>query len=69
MRCAITDDPVGEDTALIADDAHVLTLSHSAHGIGEIWFQSEPRVQPLLTAFDRRWGAAAHNLPVDPLGL
>ena len=46
-----------------------LVLSRSQHGLGEIWLNSEPRVQPMATAFDRRWEAAAHNLPVDPLGL
>ncbi|HTT12068.1 MAG TPA: hypothetical protein VMG60_14345 [Burkholderiaceae bacterium] len=69
MRRAITDDPVGEDAALVADDAHVLVLSRSAQGLGEIWFNSQPRAQPLLLGFDRRWDAGAHNLPVDPLGL
>ena len=69
MRRAIADDPVGEDCALIVDDAHLLMLSTSAHGIGEIWFNSLPRVQPVLAGFDRRWDAGAHNLPVDPLGL
>jgi hypothetical protein len=69
MRRAISDDPVGDDTALMVDDAHVLVLSRSAHGVGEIWFNSQPRAQPLVTGFDRRWDAGAHNLPVDPLGL
>jgi hypothetical protein len=69
MRRAIADDPVGEDAALIADDAHVLVLSRSAHGVGEIWFNSRPRVQPLLVGFARRWDAGAHNLPASPLGL
>jgi len=69
MRRAIADDHVGEDTALIVDDAHLLMLGPSAHGIGEIWFNSQPRVQPLLTGFDRRWDGGAHNLPIDPLGL
>jgi len=69
MRRAIADDPVGDDAALIADDVHLLVLSRSAHGIGEIWFNSRPRVQALLTGFDRRWDAGAHNLPASPLGL
>jgi hypothetical protein len=69
MRRASIDDPVGEDAAFIADDAHVLVLSRSAFGIGEIWFNSEPRAQGLIASFDRRWDAAAHNLPVAPLGL
>jgi hypothetical protein len=69
MRCASSDDPVADDAALIVDDAHVLVLARSPHGLGEIWLNSEPRVWPLSTAFDRRWDAAAHNLPVDPLGL
>jgi len=69
MRRANSDDPVADDAALIVDHAHVLVLSRSQHGLGEIWLNSEPRVQPMMTAFDRRWEAAAHNLPVDPLGL
>lgn len=69
MRCASTDDPVADDAALIVDHAHVLVLARSQHAVGEIWLNSEPRVAPLLTAFDRRWDSAAHNLPVDPLGL
>lgn len=69
MRLAIPDDPVGDDAAFIADDTHVLVLSRSAHGLGEIWFNSEHRARPLATAFDRRWEAGAHNLPVHPLGL
>jgi len=69
IRRAVTDDPVGDDAALIADAAHLLVLSRSPHGAGEIWFNSEPRAQPLVTAFDRRWEAGAHNLPVEPLGL
>ncbi len=69
MRCASTDDPVGDDAALIVDQTHLLVLHRSPNGVGEIWLNSEPRVQPLRTAFDRRWDAAAHNLPVDPLGL
>lgn len=69
MRRATPDDPVGEDAAFIVDDAHLLVLSRSAHGVGDIWFNSEPRVHPLRTSFDRRWDAGAHNLPVAPLGL
>ena len=69
MRRAIPDDPVGEDAALVADDTHALVLARSPHGLGEIWFNSEPRARPLVTAFDRRWDAGAHNLPVAPLGL
>jgi hypothetical protein len=69
MRRAIADDPVGEDAILIADDAHLLVLGRSPHDPGEIWFNSEPRAQSLVTGFDRRWDAGAHNLPVAPLGL
>jgi len=69
MRRASTDDPVGEDAAFIADDSHVLVLTRSALGLGEIWFNSEPRAHSLVASFDRRWEAASHNLPVDPLGL
>ncbi len=69
LRAANTDDPVADDAALIIDRAHVLVLARSQHGVGEIWLNSEPRVLPLVTAFDRRWDAAAHNLPVEPLGL
>jgi hypothetical protein len=69
MRLANADDPVGDDAVFIADQAHVLVLSRSPHGLGEIWFNSQPRARPLVTSFDRRWEAGAHNLPVEPLGL
>jgi hypothetical protein len=69
MRRAISDDPVGEEAALIADDAHQLVLVRTPTSLGEVWFNSKPRAQPLVSAFDRRWQTAAHNLPVDPLGL
>jgi hypothetical protein len=69
MRCASSDDPVADEAALMIDRSHVLLLARSAQSVGEIWLNSEPRVQPLVTGFDRRWEAGAHNLPVDPLGL
>jgi hypothetical protein len=68
-RLASSDDPVGEDAYLIADDRHVLVLKRTSAGDGELWLNNEPHAQPLIAAFDRRWDAAAHNLPVTPLGL
>jgi len=52
-----------------ADGSHVLSLGQSAHGIGELWLANEPRAQVKRAAFDRRWDAAAHNIPIVPLGL
>jgi hypothetical protein len=69
LRRANPDDPVGEDAALVADGSHVLVLARTAFGIGELWVNSDPRAQAVVTAFDRRWESGAHNLPVDPLGL
>jgi len=69
LRKASTDDAVGEDAAFFADDSHLLVLSRSAHALGEVWFNNEPRTRAVAIEFDRRWEAAAHNLPVDPLGL
>ena len=69
MRRACADDPVGEDALFIADHRHVLVLSRSAQAVGEIWLNNQPRAQPLVAAFDRRWEGGAHNLPVVPLGL
>lgn len=68
-RLASSDDPVGEDAALLADDAHALLLKPTATGYGELWLNNAPRAQPHVGAFDRRWEAAAHNLPITPLGL
>ncbi len=69
LRVASTDDPVGDDCCLIADDHSVLSLIAGRLLRGDLWLNHKPRVQPLAAAFDRRWDAAAHNLPVSPLGL
>jgi hypothetical protein len=69
LRLASTDDPVGEDAHLLVDNGAALTLAPTARGIGEAWLHNAPHAQPLIAAFDRRWEAAAHNLPVTPLGL
>jgi hypothetical protein len=69
LRVASTDDPVGDDCWLIADDHSVLSLIAGRLLRGDLWLNHKPRVQPLAAAFDRRWDAAAHNLPVSPLGL
>ncbi|MFZ5540520.1 MAG: hypothetical protein ACOY5V_12345 [Pseudomonadota bacterium] len=69
MRIAAEDDPVGDDACLLADARHALLLTPTAHGIGDLWLNHEPRAQTWAASFDRRWEAAAHNLPVAPLGL
>jgi hypothetical protein len=69
MRVASRDDPVGDDALLIADDATVLDMKPTAQARGDLWFNNKPHAQPLIAAFARRWEAAAHNLPVVPLGL
>jgi hypothetical protein len=69
MRLASEDDPVVDDACLMADARHMLLLAPTAQGIGDIWLNNEPHVQPWVATFDRRWEAAAHNLPVAPLGL
>ena len=69
MRVASLDDPVGDDATLIADDATVLDMRPTAQARGDLWLNNKPHAQPLIAAFDRRWEAAAHNLPVVPLGL
>ncbi|MEP6609307.1 MAG: hypothetical protein ABJA83_11580 [Burkholderiaceae bacterium] len=69
MRIASNDDPVGDDAMLIADDSTVLDLRPTAQARGDLWLNNKPHAQPLVAAFGRRWEAAAHNLPVVPLGL
>jgi len=69
LRVASPEDPVGEDCSRIADDHSVLTLSAGKLLRGDLWLNHKPRVQPVAAAFDRRWEAAAHNLPSSPLGL
>lgn len=69
MRVASLDDPVGDDATLIADDATVLDMKPTAQARGDLWLNNKPHAQPLIAAFGRRWEAAAHNLPVVPLGL
>ncbi|HYM48252.1 MAG TPA: hypothetical protein VES91_07205 [Burkholderiaceae bacterium] len=69
MRVASLDDPVGDDATLIADDGTVLDMKPTAQARGDLWLNNKPHAQPLIAAFGRRWEAAAHNLPVVPLGL
>lgn len=69
LRVASTDDPVGEDLHLLADALHSITVRAGRLVSGEVWLNNQPRAQPLVSAFDRRWDTAAHNLPVAPLGL
>lgn len=69
LRVAAADDPVGEDLHLLAGIAHSITVRAGRLVSGELWLNNQPRAQPLLSAFERRWAAAAHNLPVSPLGL
>jgi hypothetical protein len=69
LRVASTDDPVGDDAWLLADDHLALELRPTAAMHGDLRIHNEPHAQPLIAAFDRRWDAAAHNLPVSNLGL
>ena len=69
MRVASLDDAVGDDAMLIADEANVLDMRPTAQARGDLWLNNKPHAQPMIAAFDRRWEAAAHNLPVVPLGL
>lgn len=69
MRVASLDDPVGDDATLIADGGTVLDMRPTAQARGDLWLNNKPHAQPLIAAFGRRWEAAAHNLPVVPLGL
>jgi hypothetical protein len=54
---------------MIADDATVLNMQPTPQARGDLWLNNKPHAQPLIAAFGRRWEAAAHNLPVVPLGL
>ncbi len=69
LRQASTDDPVGEDLHLIADAAHSIDIRAGKLVGGDLWLNNRSRAQPLARTFERRWAAAAHNLPVSPLGL
>jgi hypothetical protein len=69
MRVAATDDPVGDDTILLADDHAALELKPTTVARGDLWLHNKPHAQPLAAAFERRWNAGGHNLAVVPLGL
>lgn len=69
MRIASEDDPVGDEAAVLADDHLALELRPTLATQGDLRIHNKPHAQPLIAAFDRRWDAAAHNLPVSPLGL
>lgn len=69
LRAANSQDPVGADMQVLIDDRHALMLQPTVLTHGELWLASAHRVQPMAADFERRWAAAAHDLPVAPLGL
>lgn len=69
LRVAATDDAVGDDALVLADDHAALELRPTTTPRGDLWLRNKPHAQPRLSAFDRRWDAGSHNLPVSPLGL
>ncbi|MGZ8256005.1 MAG: DUF7931 domain-containing protein [Burkholderiaceae bacterium] len=69
LRVASRDDPVGDDAHALGDDHATLDLRPTPTARGDIWLHNKPHAQPRIAAFDRRWEAASHNLPVSPLGL
>ncbi len=69
LRVASQDDPVGDDAQVLADDHAALELRPTPAARGDLWLHNKPHAQPRIAAFDRRWEAGAHNLPVTSLGL
>ena len=69
LRVASTGDPVGDDAVLLADDHAMLELKPTPAPTGDLWLHHRPHAQTRLSAFERRWEAGGHNLPVAPLGL
>ena len=69
LRVASQDDPVGDESQVLADDHAALELRPAPTARGDLWLHNKPHAQPRIAAFDRRWNAASHNLPVSPLGL
>lgn len=69
LRTAASDDPVGDDAVLLADDHAAVELKPTNLARGDLWVHNKPHAQPLAAAFERRWHAGGHNLAVVPLGL
>lgn len=69
LRVASQDDPVGDDAHVLADEHATLDLRPTPTARGDLWLHNKPHAQPRIAAFDRRWEAASHNLPISPLGL
>lgn len=69
VREASPQDAVSGDMHVVVDDLHSLELKAARLTAGEIWTFSPQRAQPLAATFDRRWAAAAHDVPLVPLGL
>jgi len=69
VRAASDQDPLGDTVLWLVDDRHGLLLEPGPIVAGELWFDHQQFVRPMLAEFDRRWAAAAHDLPVVPLGL
>jgi hypothetical protein len=69
LRIASSEDSVGDDAWLLADDRAALEVRATPSANGSLWLSHRPHSQPLIASFERRWAAAGHNLPVVPLGL
>jgi hypothetical protein len=69
MRQAAGDDTVGEERVAIFDERHVIDAQPTRHGIADAWQHHPLRAQAARRVFERRWQAAAHDLPVVPLAL
>jgi hypothetical protein len=66
LRLSSIDDPVGDDSFLLADDRHILVRGNQGMHLA---LDAALTARPVVATFERRWQLATHNLPVKPLGL
>jgi hypothetical protein len=66
LRLTAAEDPIGDDSFLLADDRHLLRRNRSS---AILTLHDPAAARATAATFERRWQAAAYNLPVRPLGL
>lgn len=69
LRLSAEAETVGDAALLIVDGRSFLQLAPTAYPRGLLALDAPAEARAVLQDFERRWEAAGHDLPAQPLGL
>lgn len=69
LRLSAEAEAVGDAALLIVDGRSFLQLAPTAYPHGVLALDAPAEARGVLQDFERRWEAAGHDLPAQPLGL